>query len=404
MSKMNRGRGEGTIFQRSNGTWRAQLTVDGERISYGAKTKPECIDWLTTMQFQLNRGFDYQGGKTSLKNYLEQWLENHKVSIRPKTYLRYKGLSERYIIPLLGDTNLNDLHPLHIERFYADLVADGIGIRSVRLCHSILHCALGKAVDYGWILRNPAHGVRQPQYKPSEMRVWNDSQVSLFLVIAESSHHKALYHIAITTGMRQGEIFGLKWTDLDWNRGEIQIQRQVQRIPREGWSFLEPKTRTGRRKIILGEGTLHALRLHIEQQLIKIEVVGERWHCHDLIFPNSVGNPMDSSNLRLDFNRLMAEAGLPKIRFHDLRHTAASLMLNNSVPPIVVSQILGHAKPSITLDLYGHLYHEMQGEAAKIMDELVTPIKVKLPRNGILNDELHQSAPENANLPNRQVR
>jgi integrase len=403
MANRIRGHGEGSIYQRSNGTWRAQISVNGERISYGAKTKPECIEWLTTMQFQLNRGFDLQGRKMSLKNYLEHWLENHKVSSRPKTYLRYKGLSERYIIPRLGDTDLNDLHPLNIERFYANLITDGVGIRSVRLCHSILHSALGKAIDYGWILRNPARGVTQPQYKPSEMQVWNDSQVSLFLVIAESSRHKALYQLAITTGMRQGEIFGLKWTDLHWNLGEIQIQRQVQRIPGEGWSYQEPKTRTGRRKIILGEGTLHALRLHREQQLINIKVAGERWQSHELIFPNSVGNPMDSSNLRLDFNRLVAKAGLPKIRFHDLRHTAASLMLNNGVPPIVVSRILGHAKPSITLDLYGHLYHEMQGEAAKIMDELVTPIKVKLPSNEILDDELHQSAPENANLPGGQA-
>ncbi len=228
--------------------------------------------------------------------------------------------------------------------------------------------------------------------------------LSSFLVIAESSQHKALYQIAITTGVRQGEIFGLKWTDLHWNRGEIQIQRQVQRVPGEGWSFQEPKTRTGRRKIKLGEGTLTALRLHLEEQRGKIAFAGDRWQDHDLIFPNSVGNPLEPSNLRVDFNRQLKDAGLPKIRFHDLRHTAASLMLNNSVPPIVVSRILGHAKPSITLDLYGHLYHEMQGEAAKIMDKLVTPIKVKLPSNEILNDELHQSAPENANPPNRQVR
>ena len=182
------------------------------------------------------------------------------------------------------------------------------------------------------------------------MQVWNDSQVSLFLVSAESSNYKALYHIAITTGMRQGEIIGLQWSDLDWNRGTIQIQRQVQRVRGQGWSFLEPKTRKGRRKIILGEGTLYALRTHREQQRIKIEVAGERWQRHDLIFPNSIGNPIDPSHLRLDFNRLKVDAGLPKIRFHDLRHTAASLMLNNGVPPIVVSRILGHSKPSNTLD------------------------------------------------------
>lgn len=113
---------------------------------------------------------------------------------------------------------------------------------------------------------------------------------------------------------------------------------------------------------------------------------------------------MDPSNLRLDFYRLSSEVGLPKIRFHDLRHTAASLMLNNGVPPIVVSRILGHAKPSITLDLYGHLYHEMQGEAAKIMDELVTPIKVDLRGNEKLTDKLHQTAPENADSPTKQIK
>ncbi len=128
----------------------------------------------------------------------------------------------------------------------------------------------------------------------------------------------------------------------------------------------------------LGEGTLHTLRSHQEKQRYKMGAAGERWQRRDLIFPNSIGNPIDPSNLRLDFNRLLEEAGLPKIRCHDLRHTAASLMLNNGVPPIVVSRILRLSKPNITLDLYCHLYQEMLGEAAKIMDDLVTPIKLDM--------------------------
>ena len=215
---------------------------------------------------------------------------------------------------------------------------------------------------------------------------------------------RALYNIAITTGMRQAEIIGLWLSDIDWDRGTLQIQRQVQRVRGKGWGYLEPKTRNGRRKIILGEGTLQALRSHREQQRITIEIAGERWQKHQLIFPNSIGNPLDPSNLRLDYSRILSDAGLPKIRFHDLRHSAASLMLNNGVPPIVVSRILGHAIPSITLDLYGHLYHEMLGEAAKIIDEMVTLIKIELPSNEVLDYKLHQSAPENANLPGGQVR
>jgi integrase len=378
MTMKIRGRGEGSIHQRSNGTWRAQISVNGKRISYGAKTKVECQAWLHQMHFQLVQGHDFQGGKSTLGEYLGKWLESYKVAIRPKTHHRYKGLVDKYIIPHIGNITLKDLHPLNIEKFYGDLLDSGVGPRNVRHIHAVLHRALEKAVGYRLILRNPAHGVTLPQYKPAEMQIWDESQVSVFLIAAESSRFKALYHLAITTGMRQGEIFGLKWSDLHWNSGTIQVQRQVQYVPGQGRNFVEPKTRASRRKIKLGEGTLHALRLHKEGQSTLIAVAGERWVDHDLIFPNTVGNPLDPSNLRRDFNRIIDTTGLPKIRFHDLRHSSASLLLNHGVPTIVVSRILGHSKPSTTLDIYGHLYHEMQGEAARIMDDLVTPIRVEL--------------------------
>jgi integrase len=118
--------------------------------------------------------------------------------------------------------------------------------------------------------------------------------------------------------------------------------------------------------------------VHHEHQQLQKAVIGQRWHENDLIFPSGIGTPMDPSNLRLDFNRVLERAGVPKVRFHDLRHTAASLMLNNGIPVIVVSKILGHSKPSITLDIYGHLYNEMQVEASRLMDELVSPVKVNL--------------------------
>ncbi len=137
---------------------------------------------------------------------------------------------------------------------------------------------------------------------------------------------------------------------------------------------MEPKTRSGRRTIKLGEGVLQALREHLERQQSERVLAGERWVDHDLIFPSKSGTPLDASNLRLDFARVLGLAGLPKIRFHDLRHTAASLMLNHGIPVIVVSKILGHSKPSITMDIYGHLYNEMQDEAARLMDDLVTPL------------------------------
>jgi integrase len=199
--------------------------------------------------------------------------------------------------------------------------------------------------------------------------------------------YQALYHLALTTGMRQGELLGLKWTDLQLHSGALLVQCQVQDIRGQGTIFQEPKTRAGRRTIKLGEGTLQALRLHYErQQLLKV-VAGSRWKENDLIFPSKVGTPRDPSNLCLDFNRVLEKAGLPKIRFHDLRHTAASLMLNHGVPVIVASTRLGHSKPSITLDIYGHLYQEMQDEVARKMDELVSPVPVEF------QAVVHQPAP-----------
>jgi len=217
----------------------------------------------------------------------------------------------------------------------------------------------------------------------------NEYQVTQFLVAAQESPYRALYYVAVTTGMRIGEIFGLKWTDLRWGSGELHVQRQVQRIDGKGNIFVEPKTKAGRRTIRLGENTLQILREHREkQEAWKVEIKG-LWKENGLIFPSSRGTPGDSSNLRKDYNETLARAGVPKIRFHDLRHTAASLLLNNNVSPIVVSNMLGHSKPSITLDIYGHLISSMQSQAANVMDQLVTPIRIE-----VKNKELVEKVPK----------
>ena len=158
----------------------------------------------------------------------------------------------------------------------------------------------------------------------------------------------------------------------------IVLNRQVKRVPGHGWTFADPKTKKVRRTIKLGDEILKLLRAHKKRQEAQKVVIGELWVENGLIFPSSIGTPLNQSNLRKDFLKDLDRAKLPKIRFHDLRHTAASLMLNNGVPPIVVSNRLGHSKPSITMDVYGHLYQEMQSDAAKIMDDLVMPIKLDM--------------------------
>ncbi len=389
-----RGKNEGSIYQLKNKSWRAMISVGGTRQSKCFLMKKDAQDWLHEIQSQVNRGWDYRSGKTTLAEYLPQWLENHQVSLRPKTADQYRRTVEKYIVPNLGKILLKDLRLVRVEKFYSDLLKQGVGVRTINITHRILHCALEKAMRYGFIVSNPCHRAELPHAQQREMCVLDERQISLFLDAAMTSPHYALYRLAITTGMRQGELLGLKWTDLQWHNSSLLVQRQVQDIRGKGVIYQEPKTRAGKRTVMIGEDTLHILRQHWEQQQTQKQLSRNPWQENGLMFPSKVGTPMDPSNLRLDFAEVLERAGLPHIRFHDLRHTSASLMLNHNIPVIVASKRLGHSKPSITLDIYGHLYTERQSDAARIIDELITSVPVNMPtKTGEYSaDNLHKTA------------
>ena len=204
------------------------------------------------------------------------------------------------------------------------------------------------------------------------MKYFDQDQVRCFLQTVKDNDDRylALFQLAITTGMRQGEILGLKWNDLSWKRKTLQVQRQLKRKKGGGFTFSSPKTKSGKRTLVLGSKTIELLTLH--QEILKQEqiIAGDQWSENNLIFPNTIGNPTQPDKLSKRFKRLTKLAGLPEIRFHDLRHTAATLMLNQGVPVLVVSRRLGHAKPSTTLDVYGHLIASMQTEVAELMDTI----------------------------------
>lgn len=378
MARKNRGRNEGSLHQRPNGTWRAQLCLNGKRVSRGFRLKADAQTWLRDFQVKISQGLNYQASLITLEEYLLQWLENYSPSLREKTADQYSRTINKHIIPNIGKVPLKDLSLVRVEQFYATLIQNQVSIRTVRITHVVLHRSLDKAVRYGLLTHNPTQGATLPRYRHGDMKILDESQVSHFLVAAQDSTYQGLYHLAVTTGMRLGELVGLKWSDIHFKTGAISIQRQVQVVRGKGWTFQEPKTRSGRRTVKVGEGCLQSLRVQLEKQQFQKALVGERWQDFDLVFTSKVGTPIDPSNLRLNFKRVLYQAGLPQIRFHDLRHTAASLMLNKGIPFIVVSRILGHSKPSITLDIYGHLLTDMLDEAARIMDELVTPIRVEI--------------------------
>lgn len=371
MGKKHRGRNEGSIYKLPSGTWRAQVSLDGKRLSFSSRTKSECQTWVQKTLIKKNKGQNNATGLETVSDLLEHWIEISHLSLRSKTLYQYQGVANSHIIPHIGDIKIWDLSQDKLEVFYKELIDNGVGVRTVRLAHSILHRSLVKAIRYGLINDNPAHGATLPRNIQKDMIALNKEQVSLFLQKAKGSYYETFFNLAVITGLRQAELFGLRWSDLNWERRALNVYRQIQRVPGEHWQFIEPKTRAGKRTVILGNEVLRLLRQHKEKQELYRGFAGDRWNENELIFPNTLGNPMDPSNMRIEFNRVLSEAGLPKIRFHDLRHTAASLMLNHGLPLLVISKILGHSKPSVTLDIYGHLLTEGQEEAAQFMNTLI---------------------------------
>lgn len=376
----HRGRNDGSIFKERNGNFRAMVTLpNGKRRSKTFQTKEACKDWIREMMTAPPTEENLPGETTNwtVRAWFDEWLAQSKNLVRPGTYYDYERFSTRIILPALGDVPLKDLTRRQVNGFYHDLTEkQKLGISSVRLVHRILHRALEMALQVNLITMNPAHGANVPRKEEVEMKVLNEPQIWTFLTTVRGHEREVLYDLAIKTGMREGELLGLKWSDLDLYHGTLTIQRQAKRVSGSGIQLRPLKTKSSRRSLNLGENTLALLRVHkVNQDVMRLEQ-GDKWQDNDLIFPSMFGTPMDQSNLVAEFKGILAVAGLPEIRFHDLRHTAASVMLKHLKDIMVVSRTLGHSRPTTTLNVYSHLLPGMQAEAAQRIDEALSPTAI----------------------------
>lgn len=267
------------------------------------------------MESKISEGLTYLGMNVTLTEYMTDWLKTTKMTIRPKTFIQYTQIVNQHILPALGARKLQDIRPDMIQTCYNHWVEQGMGARTVRLNHAVLHKALDHAMKLGMIGRNPTDLATKPRVIKSEMHTFDDNQVRIFLLAAQESRIYALFHLAVTTGLRQGELLGLKWSDLDWNTRKLSIQRQVQRLKGKGLVYSEPKSRAGRRKVVIGNSTCEILKVHYKQQQVEREFAGDVWIANDLVFPSSVGTPLDPRNLFRLFRETLAKTSLPVIRF-----------------------------------------------------------------------------------------
>ena len=375
-----RGNGEGSITRRKDGLYMARYWVETptgkkRKTIYGKKgeKRQDVADKLAEALGDRSKGLVFEADNLKVGEYLERWLaDSVRDTVRPTTFERYEQMVRLHIRPVLGQTKLKNLTPAHVRGLYRDKLDAGLSPRTVQYIHVTLHKALKQAVHDGLIPRNAAEAVKPPQVRREEMRLLEPEQVKTLLEAARGDRLEALYALAVTTGLRQGELLGLKWEDVDLEDRTLRVRRTLA-TAKDGPQLTAPKTKSSRRTVMLTQSATEALRSHLERQLREIDGAGSLWRENGLIFASETGDPLDRRNVTTHrFKPLLKRAGPPQIRFHDLRHTCATLLLSRNVNPKIVSEMLGHASIAITLDTYSHVLPNMRDQAAKAMEEALS--------------------------------
>ncbi len=373
MSK--RVKGEGSVYQRADGRWVAVIPLeDGKKKFIYRKKQSEALKELQLANQAKMQGTFVTTGDQTLNIFLTSWLQDTiQHNVRPKTYIRYCQLITLHILPALGKIQLQKLSPQHLQKLYNTKRQEGYAPQTVQHIHRVLHRALNDALRWNLVARNTCNLIDTPRVPRKEMQVLTGEQAQQFLETAKGDPLEALYLLALTTGMRQGEILALQWKDIDFTHGILQVRRTISRLPKQGFQVSEPKTPKSRRSIHLAPTTLDALKLHRVRQHEQRLAAGPEWDEQGWIFCNTLGRPVEVGNMmRRSFRPILAKAGLPRIRFHDLRHSCATLLLSLGVHPKVVQERLGHSQIAVTLDTYSHVLPHLQEEAANRLDILLT--------------------------------
>lgn len=368
-----RGNGEGSIYRRKDGRWVGQYTVytaQGPKYRYiYGKTRAVVAEKLTKAMAGRDGGLVFDAGNLTVGDYLDNWLRDSVGgTVRDRTFERHEQIVRLHIKPTLGRLKLKALAPAHVQGLYRDRLDSGLAPATVQKIHVVLHKALSQAMMWSLVPRNATEAVTAPRPTQKEIRPLDRKQVKALLEAACEDRLEALYVLAVTTGMRQGELLGLKWEDVDLAHGTIRVRRT---LTRKGGRLLlgEPKTRKSRRTIQLAGRALGALKVHCKAQLEERMAHVGPWEDHGLVFATQAGTLINPSNLtKRSFKPLLEKAGLPRVRFHDLRHTAATLLLMQSVHPKYVQELLGHSTIAITLDTYSHVLPSMGDQTAKAME------------------------------------
>jgi integrase len=354
MSKKRREKGEGSVNRRKDGRCVGEYEdANGKRRYVSGKTKAEVRAKLRTLLADTDEGVAYDSENLAMGGYLDRWLGALEGSVRDRTWQRYGEVVRLHLKPTLGSVKLDKLNALRVQNVYSQKLNAGLSPRSVEIIHVTLHKAPKQAVRWSLVPRNVAEAVTPPRPPKREITPLTQQQLRALLETARNDKLYALWVLACTTGMRNGELLAVQWRDIDLEAGTLQVKRTV-----FGGKVSPPKTASGRRTIRLSKLAIAALRKYSDS-------VADR-HTSEWVFSSRAGTPISVHNLHnRSWKRLLERAGLPAgTRIHDLSHSAATLLLSKGVAVKVVSEMLGHADVSTTLSIYAYVLPDMQSVAA----------------------------------------
>ena len=379
----------GSIRQRGNHSWEIQLYTgtgpDGKLRRHFETIhghKGDAQRRLTELLSSLDKGVYTPPGRLTVAEHLHQWLTGYvKTNCQQRTLDGYTSIIETHLIPALGQLQLKHLHPQAIQAYYGQ-ACEHLSARTVHHQHRVLSQSLKFAVRQGYLGRNPAELVDPPTPHKKTMRSLEASEVAVLLDVAKDSYYYPVVYTAVSTGLRQAELLGLRWRDIDLDMLSISVS-QVLYKRRGICQFKEPKTAHSRRRVAMTPKLALFLRGYkLEREQLYREL-GKQLGLDDLVFTSVEGKPIDPCVLSHAFARMARQAGLGGVRFHDLRHTFASLMLLRGAKPKVISEALGHSSVAFTMDVYSHIIEGMQSDAMALLDE-VLPAGVFQKNNGII--------------------
>jgi integrase len=341
------------------------------------RTKDEAETALAKWVAEIAQGTAVDAAKITVAEYLTvHWLPT--LTKRSSTLRRYRDLLEKHAIPIIGGVKLAKLSPLQVQDLYQSRLDVGLSPTTVNMLHNVLHKALKQAVRWGVLPRNVTEMVDAPQPAETRHTTWSAEQTASFLAVADRDTDAALWRLALLTGLRRGELLGLRWDDIDLAAGTATIRGALVRGEKGCLEMGQPKTRHGRRTIHLPPSVVEALRPHRTRQLEHRLAVGAAYQDGGLIFAGPLGAPIHPNTLKRRFDRLADAAGVPRIRIHDTRHSSASLGAANGETIKELQARLGHADPAITMRVYVHLTEATQRAAAERMDTLIQSASARL--------------------------